>query len=187
MVLRASNAAFTATTSNSVNHWELGSITLADNDSGSAIFPAASYSNLVPGSTATKCIAVTYTGAVPVGVKLFSTITNTAAGNYDATLQTYLKLDIDIGTSVTGMTLGSNTCPGDFVDTGTPDAFPAVAASTAAIGTMGTNYATGHGTWNPSSTTTVIYEFTFLLDASTPDSLQGKALEATFTWEAHST
>ena len=68
LVWQASNAAFSATTSNPGNSWTAGSVTLTDDDggtsptTGTAMFSAA---GLVPGSTGSHCIAVTSTGTVP--------------------------------------------------------------------------------------------------------------------------
>src|SRR4051794_4529260 len=59
LVWQSSYSAFSATTSNPTNNWTAGTVALADDDSNTALFTAT---NLKPGSTGTKCIAVTSTG-----------------------------------------------------------------------------------------------------------------------------
>jgi hypothetical protein len=69
MVWQASNAAFSGTTRNSGNNWSTGSVSLTDDDAGSARFQVT---NMVPGQTDTKCITVTANASVPGEIRGYS-------------------------------------------------------------------------------------------------------------------
>ena len=71
LVLSVSRAAFTASTDNSGNSIEAGTVTLTDNDNGSALFTIADAS---PGVETVKCIQVRYEGAFDSGdIKMYVT------------------------------------------------------------------------------------------------------------------
>ena len=61
VVLTASQAAFSDTTSNSSSSFSTGNVDLVDDDSGSAAFTVT---NMVPGQSVTRCILVTYQGSI---------------------------------------------------------------------------------------------------------------------------
>src|SRR4051794_38794845 len=61
MVLSATNAAFTATTTNGANSFGAGTVALSDDDSGNALF---NLSGLKPGDSMNQCITVSYTGSL---------------------------------------------------------------------------------------------------------------------------
>jgi hypothetical protein len=92
LVLSATNAAFTATTTNPGNTYAAGTVTLTDNDAGSAMFTP---SNLKPGDSYSSCITVSYTGSLPSLVKLYGTTGGTG-------LAGYLDLTITRGTISSG-------------------------------------------------------------------------------------
>jgi hypothetical protein len=168
MVWHASYSAFSASTTNPTNNWSAGTVALSDDDSNTAMFNA---SNLKPGSTGAKCIAVTSTGSLPSAVKLYGTSYATTNA-----LSTYLTVTVDEGTGgsfaggCTGFTSSSQIYNGTL----------------AAFGTGKTNYATGVGTWTPtgSASETRVYKITYTLSSSTPDSAQGGTAALGFTWEA---
>src|SRR3954469_13342249 len=131
MVWHASYSAFSSTTSNPANNWAAGTVALTDDDSNTAMFNA---SNLKPGSTGSKCIAVTSTGSLPSAVKLYGTsyaTTNALAANITVT--------VDEGTGGTF----AGGCAG-FVSSS-----QVYNGLLSAFGTTKTNYATGVGTWAP--------------------------------------
>ncbi len=70
VVSQASYSAYSATTVNPTSNWTTGTVALTDDDANTAAFTAA---NLKPGSTGTKCIAVTSTGTLASAVKLYGT------------------------------------------------------------------------------------------------------------------
>jgi hypothetical protein len=173
-VIVGSRAAFTATTDNTTNALGAGTVTLTDDDLGSAMF---NITNMVPGDTVESCILVTYSGTVvnPAAVKLYSG-GYTDSGNFD----TYLDIVIEEG------------------DDGTPvfdDCTRFVADATIETGgtlsdfdTAHTNYGNGAGVWDPAGTPeSKSYRFEFTLDAATPNAEQGESVTALiFTWEVSS-
>ena len=88
LVVTRSQAAFTASTSNTGNGFTAGDLSLFDDDNGTAMFNAT---GMVPGATVTECITVTYDGDVtPAPVRLYGTGTGALAQ--------YLDLTIEVGT-----------------------------------------------------------------------------------------
>ncbi|HEV3001770.1 MAG TPA: TasA family protein [Solirubrobacteraceae bacterium] len=93
-------SAFSSTTSNSGNQFQTGSVTLTDNDSGTAMFNMTSAR---PGDTVSKCITVSYTGTLTSNVRLYGAAT---AGNG---LDSYLDLKVTRGT-FSGATPANMAC-----------------------------------------------------------------------------
>jgi hypothetical protein len=89
LVMHATSAAFTATTSNGTNAVTTGTVSLDSNDAGTALFTA---DNLRPGMTRSSCIQVTYNGTLPATVALYQ---DTPGGNG---LDGYLNLTVTRGT-----------------------------------------------------------------------------------------
>jgi hypothetical protein len=170
IVWQASYSAFSATTSNPTNNWSAGTVALSDDDSNTAMFTA---SNLKPGSTGTKCIAVTSTGSLASTVKVYGTsytTTNALAGSLNVTV-----------TQCTGGGFGS--CTG-FTPLGTGSSV--YAGTLASLAGSATNFATGVGNWAPTGTgsETRVFQFSYTLDPATPNSAQGGTAAIGFTWEA---
>lgn len=169
MVLRTTDALFTATTDNPSNSWTTGTVVLSDDDGGSALFSSGTDGSLTGGQVLTRCIVVRYDGstATPVSVRMYGTATGALAP--------YLNLTIDQGAGGGG----SGSCTGFAVSSagffsGTLDSF-----STATAG----GYANGVGPWAPAGTgATVSYRFTITVQGSV--AAQGKSASGTFTWEA---
>lgn len=163
LVVTGSRAAFSGTTENSSNSFSAGTVTITDDDSGSAMFTAT---NMKPGSVVTKCIAVTYTGSVtPADVRLYGT----ASGG----LATYLTETIEIGTGGT-----FSTCTG-FTSTSTlySGAFDTFA-------TTHSGWSNGLASWSPASAPdTRVFRFTVTLPSGTGNAAQGLTAAAAFTWE----
>jgi hypothetical protein len=171
VVWHASYSAFSATTSNPTSNWAAGTVALSDDDSNTAMFTLASAGNLKPGSTGTKCIAVTSTGSLASAVKLYGTSYSTTNG-----LGTNLSITVDEGTG--GSFAGG--C-GGFTASGAP----IYTGTLANFGTTKTSYATGVGTWAPTGTAseTKVYRISYTLSASAPDTVQGGTAAVGFTWE----
>jgi hypothetical protein len=166
LVWRASEAAFTATTSNATNSWTAGTVSLVDDDSAVAMFSAA---GLIPGSTGQKCIRVTYGGDVTSAVKMY------VPANAGAAMQPYIDLVIEEGTG-TG-TFAS--CTG-FTSTST-----LYTGTLAAAAAANTTYGTGWSTWSPTGASqNRTYRISYTFDVATPDVQQGNSSTATFQWEA---
>ncbi len=167
-------SAFSSQTENPGNVITAGTVTLEDNDGGTALY------NIVgakPGEAKTSCIKVTYKGSLPATVKLFTPSTIGELGPY-------VNLKIEAGTQTTS-TFPSCT---EFT--------PASSGATVYEGTL-TAFATEHAayasgiTTNPASATkwetnnAVVYRFTATLSATAPESAQGKTTGAhAFRWEA---
>jgi len=167
LVWQSSYSAFSATTASPTNNWAAGTVALSDDDSNTAMFTA---SNLKPGATGTKCIAVTSTGSLASTVKLYGTsyaTTNALAPN--------INLVVEEGTGATSSSCAGFT-GGSTIYTGALSAF----------GTTKTSFATGVGSWAPtgSASETKSYRITYTLSSSTPDSAQGGTAALGFTWES---
>lgn len=167
--------AFSATTTNAGNELNTGSIVLADNDSGSALYNA---SNVKPGDTFTKCIKVSYSGSLDADVGLYTPDTL-------GPLAQYVDLTVTAGTQATST---FPDCTG----------FTPVAGPAAFTGTL-QGFATAHSSFandldaNPAGKTSwstgdaVVYRFQVTLDAATPSSAQSTATNShSFVWEAQS-
>jgi len=171
LVWQASYAAFSATTSSPTNNWSTGTVVLADDDSNTAMFTATA---LKPGSTASKCIAVTSSGSLASTVKLYGT-GKTATNSLD----THLDLVVEQGTGGTF----AGGCTGFTVDAGAANTFT---GTLAAFATAYTNFSNGFGTFAPTgaSSQTKVYKVTYTLNASAPNSVQGSTASMGLTWEA---
>jgi hypothetical protein len=166
MVWQASYSAFSATTASPTNNWSAGTVALSDDDSNTAMFNA---SNLKPGATGTKCIAVTSSGSLASTVKLYGTSYDTTNG-----LAANINLKVEEGTGAT-----ASSCAGFTGGTTLYDG----AMST--FGTTKTSFATGVSSWVPAGgTATKAYRITYTLSSSTPDSAQGGTAALGFTWES---
>lgn len=167
-VFRVSDAAFTATTVNGGNSLAAGDVVLSDDDAGSAMF---TLSNMKPGTTATECVLVSYSGSLDASVKLYASI---AGGSG---LEEFVDLSVYRGAG------GDSSGCGAFVS-----------AETVFTGTLKgftdthTSFATGAGTWTPAGGAPVdgmTYKFVVTLEDN--NSAQGLTSSQTFTWEAQNT
>jgi hypothetical protein len=174
MVWQASYAAFSGTTRNSGNSWSTGSVALTDDDAGSARFQAT---NLVPGSTDSRCIAVTANASVPGVVKGYAVNPQPSAHG----LETHVLITIESGTGG-----GFGSCTG-FTSTATEVAD--VPLSTLALAS---NYANGVGGWEVAAGThtrtyRITWEFyTAGMTQAALDQLQGDQTGIDVQWELQS-
>lgn len=165
--------AFSSTTSNAGNTITAGTVALADNDAGAAMYSIA---NAKPGESVSKCIKVTYTGSLDADVHIYTTSSIGSLGQY-------VELTI---------TPGTQTSPSFPSCTGfTPDAGGALYSGTLQnFGTTKNSYANGIVDYPGSGTKwatneSVVYQVTATLQSSAPDAAQGLTTGAhTFTWEA---
>jgi len=172
LVVTGSRAAFTDTTSNDGNSWAAGTVSLTD-DAASVMFNAA---DLKPGDTLENCIVVTYGGSLDADVTLYS---ESLTGD----LGTYLDLEIQIGTG------------GSFDDTATADGQNAAsctgftadstiypAGTVAGFAGASDDFASGVGTWGPSTGESMTYRFEVTVQDN--DLAQGDIASLNFVWEA---
>lgn len=164
-------SAFSDDTENPNNRVTAGTVAIADNDGGSALYDMQ---NAKPGQSSTsKCIKVDYTGSLPADVKLFTPSTIGALGPY-------VNLKIEAGTQA----VFDSTCT-LFVSQQT--------VFDAALSTFPTSYGTSTVSDYPGSETSwdngesVVYKVTATLASNAPDSVQGEStgLHA-LRWEARS-
>jgi len=172
LVATGSRAAFIGTTDNTGNSLSAGTVDLVDDDSVTVLF---NVSNMKPGDSSVNCIVVTYQGSIvdPAAVKLYS------SGFTDsADLANWLNITIEEGTG------GSFGSCGGFSNENTIE----TGGDLIAFDTTHSDYASGAGVWDPSSTPeSKTYRITFALDAATPDSEEGASVTVLgFTWEVQS-
>jgi hypothetical protein len=165
--------AFSAFTSDADNPGDIvasGSVVLADNDGGTALY---SMSGAKPGDASTPtCIRVIYTGSLNATVKLFTPSTIGSLGPY-------VNLKIEAGTQASP---SFPSCTGFAAETTLFDA---------ALSTFPTSYGAGISDFPGTVATkwvngdSVIYRVTATLSASAPDSAQGATTGShTLRWEA---
>ena len=162
-------AAFSATSGNTGNTFAAGTVALADNDAGSAMW---SVTNRIPGDTVTTCIRLSYTGTLAADVKLYSA----SAVN---TVDQYLSLSVDKGTMPGGTTFPNCTgfSSASTIYSGTVQGFK---NSSNAYGNGVSAYPGAQTQWNQNDT--LVYRFTVTLQNNT--GAQGLTSTTSFTWEA---
>ncbi|MFD4588747.1 hypothetical protein [Streptomyces sp. NPDC058434] len=173
LVWRASHAAFAGVTSNSGNRWSAGSLNLT-NDSGG--LPMFQITNMTPGQSGSRCIAITSSSTLPANIKLYSSHAAVPAND----ISPYINLTIEDGTGGTFNSCAGFTPNGATDYTGTLDNFL----------TTRTNYANGVGPWAVSGSPpqTISYRITWTFSASAPDTTQGGSTpNVSFNWEAQTT
>jgi hypothetical protein len=165
--------AFSSTTTNAGNTITAGTVAIADNDAGAAMYSIA---GAKPGESVSKCIKVTYTGSLDADVHIYT-------GSTIGSLGQYVDLTITPGTqttstfpSCTGFTADS----GGAIYTGTLQNFGST-KNTYANGVV--DYPGSGSKW--ATNESVVYQVTATLQSSAPDAAQGLTTGAhTFTWEA---
>jgi predicted ribosomally synthesized peptide with SipW-like signal peptide len=162
-------SAFSSQTSSDGNVVTAGSVTLADNDAGAAVY---SLTNARPGASATSCIRVSYGGSLDADVKLYTPSTIGPLGPHVT-----LKIEPGTQASSTFPSCTGFTADGAAIYDGALSAFP-------------TSY-TGGVVDNPGSTSkwvngdAVVYRITATLASGAPDSAQGATTGShVIRWEA---
>jgi hypothetical protein len=179
-IAAATWSSFSATTANPSNMVSAGTVNIADND-GDATF---SVPGMVPGTSVSGCIRVTYTGSLQSNVHMY--------GSFGGSLAPFLNLTI---------TRGGESAPAFPACTSfTPDATNYIGAgagvvysgTAAAFDSAHSNYSNGlvdvpgsPQAWNTNSAHS--YEFTFTLPSGVSSAAQGLSTTATLDWEAQNT
>jgi hypothetical protein len=167
-------SAFSSQTDNPGNVITAGSVKLADNDAGAALYALTAAK---PGDSQTSCIKVTYTGSLDANVRIYTPSTIGELGPN-------VNLKIEPGTQTTP---SFPSCTGF-----TPDSGGALFEGTlASFGSERNSYANGIAD-NPGTVATkwvtndsVVYRVTATLSASAPDTAQGKTTGShIIRWEA---
>jgi hypothetical protein len=169
-------SAFTSGTTNPGNVITTGTVTVGDNDAGTAML---ALSGAKPGDSDTSCIRVSYTGSVATTVRLYGTTTGTG-------LDSHLTLTVSRGTASAGF----DNCTGFTADTTNYLGSGVGVIYTGTLQAFADDYAGGlvdpkAGT--PESWTTgETHDYKFVVTMADSDSAQGKTAAQTFTWEARS-
>lgn len=165
--------AFSSTTTSAGNTITAGTVAIADNDAGAAMY---SITNAKPGESVSKCIKVTYTGSLDADVHIYTSSTIGALGQY-------VELTITPGSQTTPT---FPSCTGFVADSG-----GALYTGTLAnFATTKNSYANGVVDYPGTGTKwaaneSVVYQVTATLQSSAPEAAQGATTGAhTFTWEA---
>jgi hypothetical protein len=167
LVVRTTQAAFTASTASAGNSWAAGHVSLTDSAAGAAVFTA---SGLVPGDTGAACVTVTYTGDVDAAVRLY-------LPSVTGSLGTYLDLVITEGTGAT-----------DAACTGFSSTSTLFTGSTLAAFSAGHSaWASGVSAWAPSGGSGASRSYRFAWTLEDNNAAQSQSVTAAFTWEVHNT
>ncbi|MEH3055000.1 MAG: hypothetical protein PGN13_13530 [Patulibacter minatonensis] len=160
-------AAFTATTQNTGNSIDAGTVSIRDNDGTQALYALGA---MGPGASTQRCIRVTYDGSLASTVKVYRSNTVTSGSAFN--------LQIERG-SIPGTPTFPN-CTG-FT--------PAATIYTGTLGGLPTTYAAAPdargSAWNTGDT--VDYRFTIsVVDDPTPNghTTPSQSSQHAFTWEA---
>lgn len=166
------------TTANPANAFASGTVKIGDNDAGTAL---ATFTNGRPGTTASGCELVSYTGTLPANVRLSAVTTGTGLG-------AYLDLVVTRGSFSGTPTAGS--CTG-FVADSTNYGNGAGIIYTGLLSSLGATAATGvldPTTASPESwTTSETHAYKVQVTLRSDPLGQGKTASTTFTWTGENT
>ncbi|HEV7482594.1 MAG TPA: hypothetical protein VGO13_05805 [Solirubrobacterales bacterium] len=167
-------SAFSSQTDNPGNVVTAGTVTLADNDAGTALYAITAAK---PGDSQTSCIKVTYTGSLNAGVKIYTPSTIGELGPN-------VTLKIEPGTQASPT---FPSCTGFTPDSGGPLFEGTLAAFASEHNSFANGVADNPGTVATKWVTndSVVYRVTATLSAAAPDSAQGKTTGThIIRWEA---
>ena len=142
------------------NSLDAGTVDLADNDAGSAMFTVAGMRPSDPPTS--SCITVTYNGSLASVVSLY--------GSVSGGLAPYLDLTVQRGTTTTGFGNCSGFTSTQVLYSGALSVFP-----------------TAYGSIfdpDPSWTTGTSHAYRFIVSVQNTPAVQGLSASAAFTWEA---
>jgi len=167
-------AAFSGPTASAGNGFTAGTVAIGDNDAGASV---VSLTAAAPGAVSTGCIAVTYTGSLDAGVRLYSALTGTLAP--------YLTLTVTRGSDPSP---AFASCSGFTADTTNYLGLGPGVLYNGLLSAFPTSYATGivdplaatPETW----TTGERHVYRFSVTLVNDNQAQGKTQTAGFTWEA---
>ena len=185
-------AAFSATAGNTGNTWQTGTVALADNDSGAALFTTVTDGALKPGSFRSRCVRIDYTGDLQADVRMY--VSTPTAGA--STLEPYLVMSVERGADVAVGATVTPDCLTGFIQNATRtllfnthQADDGLADQTMTMARLKTDKGTYEnglvidGTTDPNTALTV--KITYLVKDE--NAAQNTTSSATFTWEARNT
>lgn len=192
LMWQSSRAAFNATTSNSTNTFGAGTVTITNN-TGSAMFTATS---LRPGSTATVCMGVEYTGSLtPSAIKLYTSGAQESnnggayvawANDNTSEMDSNLSMEILIG----GTDLAADPGSSCAAETGSFTDVAGAAPGTTMQTMIANNTSFSNGLASQWGTITTnkwrVWKFIYTMSASASNTAQADGLKVNFVWEADS-
>ena len=163
-------SAFSSTTSNDGNSFATGTVTISDNDAGSAMY---NVSNKKPNDSVQACIKLTYTGTLAADVHLYTTSSIGALGQYlDMTVEKGTLSGAPAFPSCTGFTTQATVFTGTLANfASTKNSFANGVAAFPGAQTQ----------WNQNDT--LVYRFTLTVQDNNNASGQTTGVHS-FTWEA---
>lgn len=171
VVWQSSQASFSATTSNGVNSWTAGKVTLTNNR-GSAMFTS---SLMTPGAQPAQCIDVSYQGDINGTVRLYTAgLAETPDIDDAMDIADLLTMQVDIGAA--GATCAA---PATWTELTDPSARPSLKT----LSTNVSDFATGLGVWQPTASTDRARAYRFTPTLADDNRAQGDRVELTFVWE----
>jgi hypothetical protein len=165
-------AALSGTTENAANTFSAGTVSLTDNDAGSALLTLA---NARPGAPVTNCLQVTYTGSLTAGVRLYAA--------FAGPLAPHVRITVTRGAIATP-TFGS--CTGFTADAANHRGLGAGVLFSGPLSTYPTTFATGLVDPTAAWATNGKVSYRFTAEIIDTNAAQGLSCTATFTWEARS-
>lgn len=177
LVWQGSNAAFSASTSNTNDTWATGNLLLTNNGgvAGAAAYQASTTalfgeSNLKPGSTGAKCLTVKSDGSLPGSLRLYR---GAISGTNGAAFATWVNLTITAAPVSADVISGCVGFPGTSttVYSGTLDGMP-------------TTYAAANSMALNGGAERMAYRISWTI-GDAPNSVQSSSAVATFTWEVN--
>jgi hypothetical protein len=184
LVWHSSYSAFVGTTATPENAWQTGVVTLGNDRGATALFTTATEKPLVPGNSGYRCITVTYDGNVDTngaGVRLYGALKAGSSSELAAVLQVSVEMSTTAVATPPGADCSGFPAAPHSYTAKTLSAFPAD------YGTgIGDANGDGQGDWRPLAATdrSRTYKISYSLPVgSYPDTLQGKQVAMTFTWE----
>jgi hypothetical protein len=169
-------SAFSSTTSNDGNLFAAGTVTLADNDSGSALY---NVTNAKPGDSAQSCITVTYTGSLSANVRLYTGSTIGSLGSHLTLTVTPGTGTVSFGSSCANFTADS----GGAIYNGTLSNFASTYSNFS--GGLALKNSGGSTTWSQNDA--VVYKFQISLSSGDTTGQGLTTGSHSFTWEAQNT
>jgi hypothetical protein len=169
-------SAYRAISTNAGNSYAAGSVTLSDNDSGTAMF--TTLSGIKPGDSETSCIQVRDDGTLSSTVRLYASVTGTLAP--------YVTLTATRGTDPSPV---FDTCttflpdPTNYVGAGLGVIYSGALSSfptTYPGGIVDPTVGGGTETWTQNE----VHVYKFVLTQADNNSAQGLSSTVGFTWEA---
>jgi hypothetical protein len=163
-------SSFSGTAVNPANSFAAGSVTISDDDNGSALF---NLSGLKPGPATLSCIRVTYSGSVPGVVRLRASTPGTGLAGY---LQLVVRRGT-IGAGAFGSCTGFVADAADYAGDGAGVVYSDPLSAFPADWNGGTD---DPHVWRTGETHTYQFELTLANDPAA----QGLTADPTFTWES---